>query len=187
MEPRGGRQTSFCGCESRPGQRAAQEPIAKQNTINGFMRIRASHPSPAATGDTPRPSWGCVGAHLPQRPTERRGLRLWPVGTVLVLTLATALLVAAAVFSTGWNLLDAHGLKSENRGGWGGPTRSLLVTSPVRDRTSSKTRGPIGLIAGRQEPARSVASVRPPGHARSQSWQATGQRSRQRPRGYAHL
>jgi uncharacterized protein YjbI with pentapeptide repeats len=42
-------------------------------------------------------------------------LRLWPVGTVLVLTFTAALLVAAAVFSTGWDLLGARGLKPERR------------------------------------------------------------------------
>ncbi|MFD8307827.1 pentapeptide repeat-containing protein [Streptomyces sp. NPDC059690] len=54
-------------------------------------------------------------APLPRRRTERRGLRLWPVGTVLVLTFTAALLVAAAVFTTGWDLLDAQGLKHEHR------------------------------------------------------------------------
>ncbi|MFF4787902.1 pentapeptide repeat-containing protein [Streptomyces griseorubiginosus] len=52
---------------------------------------------------------------MPRRRTERRGLRLWPVGTVLILTFTTALLVAAAVFSTGWDLLGAHRLKPEHR------------------------------------------------------------------------
>ncbi|WP_217545590.1 pentapeptide repeat-containing protein [Streptomyces sp. GbtcB6] len=50
---------------------------------------------------------------LPRRRADRRGLRLWPVGTVLVLTFTTALLVAAAVFYTAWDLLDARGLKPE--------------------------------------------------------------------------
>lgn len=50
-----------------------------------------------------------------RRRAERRGLRLWPVGTVLVLPFAAAVLVAAAVFYTGWDLLDAHGLKPEHR------------------------------------------------------------------------
>lgn len=54
-------------------------------------------------------------AHLPRRRTERRGLRLWPVGTVLALTFATAVLVPAAVFYTGWDLLGARGLKPERR------------------------------------------------------------------------
>ncbi|MCF3136825.1 pentapeptide repeat-containing protein [Streptomyces olivochromogenes] len=54
-------------------------------------------------------------AHLPQRRTERRGLRLWPVGTVLALTFTAAILVAAAVFYTGWDLLSARGLKPEHR------------------------------------------------------------------------
>ncbi|MFJ9675270.1 pentapeptide repeat-containing protein [Streptomyces sp. NPDC101221] len=54
-------------------------------------------------------------AHLPRHRTERRGLRLWPVGTVLALTFTTAVLVAAAVFYTGWDLLGARGLKPERR------------------------------------------------------------------------
>ncbi|MEU2625178.1 hypothetical protein ABZ642_45005 [Streptomyces sp. NPDC007157] len=37
-----------------------------------------------------------VTAHPPRRRTERRGLRLWPVGTVLVLTFAAVLPVSAA-------------------------------------------------------------------------------------------
>ncbi|MFC7265893.1 hypothetical protein [Streptomyces lutosisoli] len=37
--------------------------------------------------------------------TARRGLRLWPVGTVLLLTFTSAVLVAAAVFYAGWDLL----------------------------------------------------------------------------------
>jgi len=52
---------------------------------------------------------------LPRRQTERRGLRLWPVGTVLLLTFTTAVLVAAAVFYAGWDLLGARGLKPERR------------------------------------------------------------------------
>jgi uncharacterized protein YjbI with pentapeptide repeats len=56
-----------------------------------------------------------VRAQLPRRRTERRGLRLWPVGAVLVLTFTAALLVAAAVFYTGWDLLGARGLKPEHR------------------------------------------------------------------------
>lgn len=54
-------------------------------------------------------------AHLPRNRTERRGLRLWPVGTVLVLAFAAALLVATAVFYTGWDLLGTRGLKPEHR------------------------------------------------------------------------
>ncbi|MFJ3213257.1 MULTISPECIES: hypothetical protein [Streptomyces] len=49
------------------------------------------------------------------RRAERRGLRLWPVGRVLALAFAAAVLVAAAVFYTGWDLLDARGLKPEHR------------------------------------------------------------------------
>ncbi|MGW7540014.1 hypothetical protein ACWGKQ_02675 [Streptomyces sp. NPDC054770] len=52
-------------------------------------------------------------AHLPKRRTQRRGLRLWPVGPVLALTFAVALLVSAAVLYTGWDLLGARGLKPE--------------------------------------------------------------------------
>ncbi|MFD3585759.1 pentapeptide repeat-containing protein [Streptomyces sp. NPDC058683] len=54
-------------------------------------------------------------AHRPRRRTEKRGLRLWPVGTVLALTFAAAVLVAAAVFYTGWDLLGARELKPEHR------------------------------------------------------------------------
>ncbi|MFJ3250077.1 pentapeptide repeat-containing protein [Streptomyces sp. NPDC086782] len=50
-----------------------------------------------------------------RRRTERRGLRLWPVGRVLVLSFTAAMLVAAAVFYTGWDLLGARGLKPEHR------------------------------------------------------------------------
>ncbi|MER5228129.1 pentapeptide repeat-containing protein [Streptomyces flaveus] len=42
-------------------------------------------------------------------------MRLWPVGPVLALTFTTALLVAAAVFFAGWELLGARGLKPEHR------------------------------------------------------------------------
>ncbi len=56
-----------------------------------------------------------MGVPTLRRRAERRGLRLWPVGTVLVLSFAAAVLVAAAVFYTGWDLLGARGLKSEHR------------------------------------------------------------------------
>jgi uncharacterized protein YjbI with pentapeptide repeats len=56
-----------------------------------------------------------MSPRLPWRQTERRGLRLWPVGTVLLLAFTTALLVAAAVFYAGWDLLGAQGLKPERR------------------------------------------------------------------------
>ncbi len=56
-----------------------------------------------------------MSAYLPRRRAERRGLRLWPVGTVLALTFTAAVVVAAAVFYTGWDLLDARGLKAERR------------------------------------------------------------------------
>ncbi|NUK50127.1 pentapeptide repeat-containing protein [Streptomyces lunaelactis] len=52
---------------------------------------------------------------MPRRRAERRGLRLWPVGAVLALAFATAILVAAAVFYTGWDLLGVRGLKPEHR------------------------------------------------------------------------
>ncbi|MFD9437041.1 pentapeptide repeat-containing protein [Streptomyces sp. NPDC060002] len=52
---------------------------------------------------------------MSRRPVERRGLRLWPIGTVLVLTFILAGLVAASVFYTGWDLLGARGLKPERR------------------------------------------------------------------------
>ncbi|MGW5434231.1 hypothetical protein ACWET9_45040 [Streptomyces sp. NPDC004059] len=56
-----------------------------------------------------------MGVPTFRRRTEQRGLRLWPVGRVLVLAFATAILVAAAVFYTGWDLLGAQGLKPEHR------------------------------------------------------------------------
>ncbi|HLL36314.1 MAG TPA: pentapeptide repeat-containing protein [Streptomyces sp.] len=56
-----------------------------------------------------------MSPRLPRRQTERRGLRLWPVGLVLVLAFTTAILVAAAVFYTGWALLGARELKTERR------------------------------------------------------------------------
>ena len=55
---------------------------------------------------TPKQAW---------RRTERRGLRLWPVGTALTLAFAIAIAVAAAVFFAGWDLLGAQGLKPERR------------------------------------------------------------------------
>lgn len=51
----------------------------------------------------------------PRRRTERRGLLLWPVGTALTLTFTAAIAVAAAVFTAGWDLLGAQGLKPEHR------------------------------------------------------------------------
>ncbi|GAA1141736.1 pentapeptide repeat-containing protein [Streptomyces javensis] len=56
-----------------------------------------------------------MGVPTLRRRAERRGLRLWPVGTVLVLSFTTAVLVAAAVFYTGWDLLGARGLRPEHR------------------------------------------------------------------------
>ncbi|MGH4032971.1 pentapeptide repeat-containing protein [Actinomycetota bacterium Odt1-20B] len=55
-------------------------------------------------------------SELSQRANEeRRGLRLWPVGTVLTLAFVVALLVAAGVFYTAWDLLGARELKPEHR------------------------------------------------------------------------
>ncbi|NWF31372.1 pentapeptide repeat-containing protein, partial [Streptomyces sp. PKU-EA00015] len=54
-------------------------------------------------------------SRLPRRQAERRGLRLWPVGIVLVLAFTTAILVAASVFYAGWDVLGARGLKPERR------------------------------------------------------------------------
>ncbi|MET9462962.1 pentapeptide repeat-containing protein [Streptomyces canus] len=54
-----------------------------------------------------------MSPRLPRRQAERRGLRLWPVGIVLVLAFTVAVLVAAAVFYAGWDLLGAHELKPE--------------------------------------------------------------------------
>lgn len=51
---------------------------------------------------------------LPRRRTEQRGLRLWPVGTALALTFTAAVMVAAAVFYAGWQLLGAQGFKRVN-------------------------------------------------------------------------
>jgi hypothetical protein len=56
-----------------------------------------------------------VRAPLPRRRTERRGLDLWPVRTVLALTFTAAVLVASLVFYAGWDLLGARGLKPERR------------------------------------------------------------------------
>lgn len=56
-----------------------------------------------------------MGVPTFQRRTERRGLRLWPVGRVLVLAFTAAVLVATGVFYTGWDLLGARGLKPEHR------------------------------------------------------------------------
>ncbi|MFC8520471.1 pentapeptide repeat-containing protein [Streptomyces sp. NPDC057257] len=56
-----------------------------------------------------------MSPRLSRRQAERRGLRLWPVGTALFLAFTTAVLVAAAVFYVGWDLLGARGLKPERR------------------------------------------------------------------------
>ncbi|MET7722932.1 hypothetical protein ABZT44_19215, partial [Streptomyces mirabilis] len=52
---------------------------------------------------------------LPRRRAERRGLRLWHVGTVLALAFIAAVVVATAVFLAGWDLLGVQGLKPERR------------------------------------------------------------------------
>ncbi|MFJ9620941.1 pentapeptide repeat-containing protein [Streptomyces sp. NPDC101181] len=44
-----------------------------------------------------------------------RGLRLWPVGSALVLTFTAAILVAAGVFYSGWELLAVQGLEPQRR------------------------------------------------------------------------
>ncbi|MER6160360.1 pentapeptide repeat-containing protein [Streptomyces sp. NPDC001868] len=56
-----------------------------------------------------------MSQRLPRRPAERRGLRLWPVGIVLILAFSTAVLVASSVFYSGWELLGARELKPEHR------------------------------------------------------------------------
>ncbi|MEU3193611.1 pentapeptide repeat-containing protein [Streptomyces sp. NPDC006992] len=50
------------------------------------------------------------------RPPEGRGgLRLWPVGSVLALIFLASVVVAAAVFLTGWDLLGARGIERERQ------------------------------------------------------------------------
>ncbi|MGD9486066.1 pentapeptide repeat-containing protein [Streptomyces sp. TRM70308] len=56
-----------------------------------------------------------MSPRLPRRQAERRGLRLWPVGIVLILSFTIAVLVAAVVFYAGWDLLGARKLKTEPR------------------------------------------------------------------------
>ncbi|GGW90349.1 pentapeptide repeat-containing protein [Streptomyces lomondensis] len=56
-----------------------------------------------------------MSSRLPRRQAEQRGLRLWPVGIVLVLAFIAAVLVAAVVFYAGWDLLGVTGLKPEPR------------------------------------------------------------------------
>lgn len=56
-----------------------------------------------------------MSPRLSLRQAERRGLRLWPVGIVLILAFTTAVLVAASVFYAGWDLLGARELKPERR------------------------------------------------------------------------
>ncbi|WP_097983114.1 pentapeptide repeat-containing protein [Streptomyces sp. f150] len=51
---------------------------------------------------------------LPSRRGDR-GLRLWPVGSALALAFTAAILVAAGVFYSGWELLAVQGLKSQRR------------------------------------------------------------------------
>ncbi|MFB7030507.1 MULTISPECIES: pentapeptide repeat-containing protein [unclassified Streptomyces] len=43
------------------------------------------------------------------------GLRLWPVGSVLVLAFLAAVAVAGSVFYAGWDLLGVQGVKTERR------------------------------------------------------------------------
>ncbi|MCW8102656.1 pentapeptide repeat-containing protein [Streptomyces tauricus] len=54
-----------------------------------------------------------MSPRLPRRQADRRGLRLWPVGFALALAFTAAVLVAAAVFYAGWDLLGARELKPE--------------------------------------------------------------------------
>ncbi|MGW6418860.1 pentapeptide repeat-containing protein [Streptomyces sp. NPDC055055] len=49
----------------------------------------------------------------PRRRAERRGLRLWNVGLVLVLAFTAAVLTAGFVFYTGWDLLGARELQQQ--------------------------------------------------------------------------
>ncbi|MGW6027398.1 pentapeptide repeat-containing protein [Streptomyces sp. NPDC055099] len=52
---------------------------------------------------------------MPRRKADRRGLHLWPVGPVLALAFALAMLVAGSVFYTAWHLLEVRELKPEHR------------------------------------------------------------------------
>ncbi|MEV7346287.1 pentapeptide repeat-containing protein [Streptomyces sp. NPDC093544] len=54
-----------------------------------------------------------MSPRLPRRQTERRGLRLWPVGTVLTLAFITAMTVASAAFYAGWHFLGAQEMKTQ--------------------------------------------------------------------------
>ncbi|RPF39327.1 pentapeptide repeat-containing protein [Streptomyces sp. TLI_185] len=54
-----------------------------------------------------------MNAQLPRHGAERRGLRLWPVRRVLVLTIAAALATSSAAFIAGWKLLGVQGLAHE--------------------------------------------------------------------------
>ncbi|MYQ49834.1 hypothetical protein F558DRAFT_03063 [Streptomyces sp. AmelKG-A3] len=55
-------------------------------------------------------------SHQPRgRRAERRGLRLWHIGIVLPLVFTVAVLIAGFVFYTGWDLLDARGLKKQQK------------------------------------------------------------------------
>ncbi|MFE2992543.1 hypothetical protein [Streptomyces sp. NPDC059262] len=56
-----------------------------------------------------------MGIATSRRRTDRSRLRLWPVGRVLVLAFAAAVLVATSVFYTAWGLLGAQGLRPEHR------------------------------------------------------------------------
>ncbi|EFL29535.1 conserved hypothetical protein [Streptomyces viridochromogenes DSM 40736] len=62
--------------------------------------------------------WVVLSVMIPrllQRHAERRSLRLWHISVVLVLAFTAAVLVASAVFYTGWDLLGARELKPERR------------------------------------------------------------------------
>lgn len=55
-------------------------------------------------------------SHQPRgRRADRRGLRLWHIGIVLPLVFTVAVLIAGFVFYTGWDLLDARGLKKQQK------------------------------------------------------------------------
>ncbi|MEU8679545.1 hypothetical protein [Streptomyces sp. NPDC048560] len=56
-----------------------------------------------------------MSPEIPGRQAERRGLRLWNVGIVLVLVFTGAILVAGLVFYTGWDLLGARELKQRQK------------------------------------------------------------------------
>ena len=79
------------------------------------MRHRASIPRNTRHRPAVGRLDGVVLTEPTQRRRERRGLRLLPVGWVLAGVFTAALVVAGGVFTTGWELLDAQGLKPERR------------------------------------------------------------------------